>query len=206
MKKNDNLQGAEWNDEDYLLLAETVLRHVRSGGTIIDACKEVEEVTEGRRTRSACKFKWHMKLKDQYKAAYELAKQEGQKKRAISKKRVNQGERYEDIVKNILDVEEEREITPEDILVLVKKYKQQEDDKTNQNTKDEKKLDKVTRENSRVKKELKETKEALVELNKRYNELKDALNVLKKAGVQINMPEPDTVRYVVNKDGTVEKI
>lgn len=213
MEKHNNLQGEVWTDDDDLQLAETVLRRVREGDSVIDACREFEEKTKGRRTSSASKFRWHTRLKDQYSGAYELARKEGKKARDFARRKVNQGERYQDLVENVLDKENNREIVIDDIMVLVKKFKEQEEIKGSDYEKFEKETDKLRREKDKLmielrKKndELKQTKEALVEVDINYRKLLDALKVLKDAGIQINIPEPETFQYIVNKDGTVEKM
>lgn len=213
MEKQNNLQGEIWTDDDDLLLAETVLRRVREGDSVIDACREFEEKTKGRRTSQASKFRWHTRLKDQYAGAYELAKKDGKKARDFARRKVNQGERYADLVENVLDKDSDREIVLDDILVLIKQYKNQEESKGMSNDKFEKETDKLRREKDklnielkRTKEELKQTKEALVEVDTNYRKLIDALKVLKNAGIQINIPEPENFQYIVNKDGTVEKM
>ncbi|MEM5838859.1 MULTISPECIES: hypothetical protein [Bacillus] len=212
-EKHNNLQGEVWTDDDDIQLAETVLRRVRQGDSVIDACREFEEATRGRRTSSASKFRWHTRLKERYAGAYELAKREGKKTRDYKRRKVNQGERYQDLLENVLDKDNEREITVDDILILVKKYKEQSEDKVNEYERYEKETDKLRREIEKLKKELKDErsekkqmKEALIEVNSNYKKLLDALKVLKEAGIQINIPEPESFEYIVNKDGTVEKM
>ena len=213
MTKQNPLQGELWTEDDDIQLAECVLRRVREGDSVVDACREFEEKTNGRRTAQASKFRWHTKLRDRYSAAYELAKQEGQRTRDLKRRKVNQGERYKDIMETVFDSDPNREIIVDDILVLVKKYKEQEEAKGSFQEQYEKETNKLRRENEKVKKqlnntedELEKTKEALVYINNQYNKLLNALKVLKEAGIQINIPEPDDFNYVINKDGTVEKL
>ena len=211
-EKYNNLQGDIWTDDDDLVLAETVLRRVREGDSVIDACREFEEKTKGRRTTNASKFRWHTRLKTQYAGAYEIAKTDGKKAREFARRKVNQGERYQDILENVLEKDNEREIVLDDILVLIKQYKKQEEGKESRD-KFEKETDKLRRELERTKKELKDKtdenkqmKEALVEVDTNYRKLLNALRVFKDAGVQVNIPEPDDFKYIVKKDGTVEKL
>ena len=46
-----------WTDENDLLLAETVLRHVREGSTQLNAFEEVGDKLN--RTSAACGFRWN---------------------------------------------------------------------------------------------------------------------------------------------------
>ena len=81
-----------WTPEDDLLLAETVLRYIREGGTQLAAFEEVANKLN--RTPAACGFRWNAEVRKQYTEAIELAKKqrkehkkspEKQKKHIISK-------------------------------------------------------------------------------------------------------------------------
>ncbi len=71
-----------WSHEDDLLLAETVLRHVRDGSTQLNAFEEVGD--ELNRTSAACGFRWNAEVRKNYVQAMETAKrQRKEKKRAL---------------------------------------------------------------------------------------------------------------------------
>ncbi|MFT8870906.1 MAG: RsfA family transcriptional regulator [Sporolactobacillus sp.] len=70
-----------WSHEDDLLLAETVLRHIREGSTQLDAFEEVGDRLN--RTGAACGFRWNAIVRRKYEQAIVIAKkQRKQKKRA----------------------------------------------------------------------------------------------------------------------------
>jgi prespore-specific regulator len=72
-----------WSHEDDLLLAETVLRHVREGSTQLNAFDEVGDKLN--RTSAACGFRWNAEVRRKYDSAIDLAKrQRKEKKRAIA--------------------------------------------------------------------------------------------------------------------------
>lgn len=74
-----------WTHEDDLLLAETVLRHIREGSTQLNAFEEVGDKLN--RTSAACGFRWNAEVRNRYVHAIELAKrQRKEKKRAEAKK------------------------------------------------------------------------------------------------------------------------
>ncbi|GGH85744.1 prespore-specific regulator [Pullulanibacillus pueri] len=76
-----------WSHEDDLLLAETVLRHVREGSTQLDAFEEVGDKLN--RTGAACGFRWNAIVRKKYEKAVDLAKkQRKQLKRAQQKRPV----------------------------------------------------------------------------------------------------------------------
>lgn len=82
-----------WSHEDDLLLAETVLRHIREGSTQLNAFEEVGDALN--RTSAACGFRWNAVVRDKYDDAIKLAKKHRkQKKRQLaqdSKPQVQKG-------------------------------------------------------------------------------------------------------------------
>ena len=73
-----------WSHEDDLLLAETVLRHVREGSTQLNAFEEVGDKLN--RTSAACGFRWNAEVRKKYENAMDLAKrQRKERKRAMAK-------------------------------------------------------------------------------------------------------------------------
>ncbi len=72
-----------WSHEDDLLLAETVLRHIREGSTQLNAFDEVGDHLN--RTSAACGFRWNAEVRSKYESAIDLAKrQRKEKKRALN--------------------------------------------------------------------------------------------------------------------------
>jgi len=73
-----------WTEEDDLLLAETVLRHVREGSTQLNAFEEVGDKLN--RTSAACGFRWNAVVRHRYENALERAKkQRKQRQRLLGK-------------------------------------------------------------------------------------------------------------------------
>lgn len=66
-------QDAWTNDED-LVLAEVVLRHIREGSTQLAAFEEVGERLS--RTSAACGFRWNASIRKKYDAAIAIAKKQ----------------------------------------------------------------------------------------------------------------------------------
>ncbi|WP_026092557.1 RsfA family transcriptional regulator [Calidifontibacillus oryziterrae] len=74
-----------WSEEDDLLLAETVLRHIREGSTQLNAFEEVGDKLN--RTSAACGFRWNAVVRQDYIKAIDLAKkQRKQRQRALGQK------------------------------------------------------------------------------------------------------------------------
>ncbi|WP_251549049.1 RsfA family transcriptional regulator [Neobacillus muris] len=73
-----------WSQDEDLLLAEVVLRHIREGGTQLQAFEDVGKQLS--RTAAACGFRWNSFVRKQYKSGIELAKKQRKelKKQAVS--------------------------------------------------------------------------------------------------------------------------
>lgn len=78
-----------WSHEDNLLLAETVLRHIRQGSTQLNAFEEVGDRLN--RTSAACGFRWNAEVRQDYEQAVDIAKrQRKQNKREQFRKKSKQ--------------------------------------------------------------------------------------------------------------------
>lgn len=84
-----------WSQDEDLLLAEVVLRHIREGGTQLQAFEEVGKQLS--RTSAACGFRWNSFVRKQYKSGIELAKKQRKelKKQGIP----DESERPEELAK-----------------------------------------------------------------------------------------------------------
>ncbi|ADC50413.1 putative spore coat protein regulator protein RsfA [Alkalihalophilus pseudofirmus OF4] len=72
-----------WSHEDDVLLAETVLKHIREGSTQLQAFEEVGD--ELNRTSAACGFRWNAVVRQRFiKQIAEAKKERKQRKRAMS--------------------------------------------------------------------------------------------------------------------------
>lgn len=63
-----------WSHEDDVLLAETVLRHIREGSTQLWAFDEVGDILN--RTSAACGFRWNAVVRERYVEEIKQAKKE----------------------------------------------------------------------------------------------------------------------------------
>ncbi|WP_257346238.1 RsfA family transcriptional regulator [Pseudalkalibacillus decolorationis] len=78
-----NVRQDAWSEENDLLLAETVLRHVREGSTQLQAFEEVGDKLD--RTSAAVGFRWNAIVRKKYEQALKIARrQRKEKKRAVA--------------------------------------------------------------------------------------------------------------------------
>ncbi|KKK39669.1 hypothetical protein WQ57_02970 [Mesobacillus campisalis] len=73
-----------WTQDEDLILAETVLRHIREGGTQLKAFDEVGKRLS--RTGAACGFRWNSFVRKQYQSGIELAKKQRKELKKQQKK------------------------------------------------------------------------------------------------------------------------
>ncbi|HEX6922381.1 MAG TPA: RsfA family transcriptional regulator [Bacillales bacterium] len=78
-----------WSKENDLLLADTVLRHIREGSTQLRAFEEVGDKLN--RTSAACGFRWNAIVRDQYNQAIEIAKKQRKERKRVQLKQGNTG-------------------------------------------------------------------------------------------------------------------
>ncbi|GAA0442674.1 prespore-specific transcription regulator RsfA [Lentibacillus halophilus] len=120
-----------WSHEDDLLLAETVLRHIREGSTQLNAFEEVGDKLN--RTSAACGFRWNAEVRNTYTDAIELAKrQRKEKKRANA---VNAKQPIVNMPQMTPDENPvEKESTPETVEQMPEMPEMPEKEKTTANT------------------------------------------------------------------------
>jgi prespore-specific regulator len=151
-----------WTDDEDLMLAETVLRHIREGGTQLKAFEEVGKKLS--RTGAACGFRWNSFVRKQYQSGIELAKKQRKELKKQSKK-VEDEPTLEPAVEDAADLNEAEIITIDAVKSylddlyekVVKASSQQENiSKYDQRVKQlEKQVSHLSTENERLKEELK---------------------------------------------------
>lgn len=67
-----------WTKEEDVLLTETVLRHIQTGKTQLEAFKQAAEALS--RTPAACGYRWNATIRQQHLDAIDLARNNRKKK------------------------------------------------------------------------------------------------------------------------------
>ncbi|WP_027726149.1 RsfA family transcriptional regulator [Tuberibacillus calidus] len=120
-----------WSEDEDLLLAETVLRHIREGSTQLMAFEEVGKALS--RTAAACGFRWNSLVRKKYEDAIALAKKERKERQNQKRqeKRKNRQAKLKSAVEKPAESEqpmrEDRQsITIDDIILYLNDLKQSE--------------------------------------------------------------------------------
>ncbi len=190
-----------WSHEDDLLLAETVLRHIREGGTQLIAFDEVGDKLN--RTSAAVGFRWNAIVRNKYEQAIELAKrQRKERKRAQAMKPI----------RTVTNVPTQQQLNkPLDLQDVIDFLKELKNDRTQsiqlrdlkeQLEKDKKQL---VVENEQLKKELKVLEEKYSVVQEDYQSL---IQIMERARKMVVLQESDEqgTAFKMDKNGNLEKV
>jgi prespore-specific regulator len=178
-----------WTEDEDLLLAEVVLRHIRDGGTQLQAFEEVGRKLS--RTAAACGFRWNSFVRKQYISGIELAKkQRKEQKKNASKldakfeKSIEKDHIQEETSVVHLTLEQKEDVTFETVINYIKELyekagkntgKEENIAKYEEKIKElEKKMYYLAAENEKLAKELKAVGEdyrALIEIMERARKM-----------------------------------
>lgn len=146
-----------WTKDEDVLLAETVLRHIRNGRTQLEAFKQAADALS--RTPAACGFRWNATIRKQHLDAVDLAK--NNRKQANKQDLISLDKNDQEMIASTIDVLEK--------LKSVRTYPQ--------NTVDEatlKRMHHLQQENSQLRAEVKKYREAWQEMNELWNWIKNS--------------------------------
>lgn len=153
-----------WTEDEDLMLAETVLRHIREGGTQLKAFEEVGKKLS--RTGAACGFRWNSYVRKQYQSGIELAKRQRKELKKQAKKLENTNE----VPKQVESVEVSKQ--PEKLTFYdVKNYLQALYEKA-ETTRTQKE------EISRYEYRIKELEEKIIHLSNQNKKLKEEITTI----------------------------
>ncbi|WP_066318108.1 RsfA family transcriptional regulator [Bacillus sp. FJAT-29814] len=199
-----------WTQDEDLLLAEVILRHIREGGTQLQAFEEVGKQLS--RTPAACGFRWNSYVRKQYKSGIELAKKQ---RKELKKQPVSFEEAKQPEIDNVItepsqhNPEQETTLTfPEVMKYLEDIYQRAEQHKSieadrNGSLERIKELEKQTyylaAENERLATSLKSVEE----------DYRSLLEIMEKARKMVVLKEEDRqqkVKFQMDKNGNLERV
>lgn len=124
-----------WSEDEDLLLAEVVLRHIRESSTQLAAFEEVGKKLS--RSSAACGFRWNSTIRKKYESAVSLAKKQKGKKAVSQVEKPKKITATEPAVQAIEDVQVIEEPVPSslpelslrDVVTFLTKYEESEQQK-----------------------------------------------------------------------------
>lgn len=115
-----------WSHEDDLLLAETVLRHIREGSTQLNAFDEVGDKLN--RTSAACGFRWNAEVRNKYINAIDLAKRQRKELKRTHAQQTNVKPlpkiEYASNKDHVVQADSQSEMTIDTVIAFLKNLKQ----------------------------------------------------------------------------------
>ncbi|MBU8905525.1 RsfA family transcriptional regulator [Desertibacillus haloalkaliphilus] len=190
-----------WSHEDDLLLAETVLRHIREGSTQLRAFDEVGDETN--RTSAACGFRWNAVVRQQYEEEIKLAKKERkERKRAAS---------YLPYSKPVqtITTEQSRELSLTDVIGYLQ-HLNRDDNQSDKLKKENEKLLKENLElltkNKELESELEKTKKDHKVIEEDYQSLIQIMNRARRMAILQEDEPMSPSTFKMDKNGNLEKV
>ncbi|MEH7502439.1 RsfA family transcriptional regulator [Neobacillus drentensis] len=199
-----------WSQDEDLLLAEVVLRHIREGGTQLQAFEEVGKQLS--RTSAACGFRWNSFVRKQYKSGIELAKKqrkELKKQPVFYEEDSIQEPVNEEVVPSPTVIEQGSTITFEAVIHFLERLQQKaqatssfeaERKRSSEKIKElEKKAYYLAAENERLFKNLKAIEED-------YRSLIEIMERARKMVVLQDEDRQQKVKFQMDKNGNLERV
>ncbi|WP_280769094.1 RsfA family transcriptional regulator [Salipaludibacillus daqingensis] len=162
-----------WNQDEDLLLAETVLRHIREGGTQLAAFEEVAEKLS--RTSAACGFRWNSSVRKKYQSAIHLAKKarkEAKKIQVNKQDKIGNLSNEVNLLKQGSTAESEEHVWFDQMISFLRKQKEKS---LEENQLVDHSLMEVKKENERLREELSSLNEAYQDVREDYQVMIHAL-------------------------------
>lgn len=220
-----------WSEENDLLLAETVLRHVREGSTQLNAFEEVGDQLN--RTSAACGFRWNAVVRHQYEKALSLAKkQRKQRNRLLGKEQSGKKKLlYQPPAPSIEEVEAMSLPLPADMEIAAEPLHQpapviggemsmekvisflqtlssstyQSDRLKQENARLKQEVEQLTKEKAELEETIDELEQNSVTMQEDYETLIKIMNRARKL-VLFDEEEPSSTAFKMDRNGNLEKM
>ena len=191
-----------WTQDEDLILAELVLRHIREGSTQLIAFEEVGKRLS--RTPAACGFRWNSYVRKQYNSGIELAK----KQRKESKMSHLKGKSISNVVEEVQQeiLEKSQSISLKDVISFLVAL---ENDMSSKGIEDERvKQDilSLQEQNEILKKEVEEFESKLVIIEEDYRALIEIMDKARKMVISEESKKNPKVKFQMDKNGNLERV
>jgi prespore-specific regulator len=198
-----------WNQDEDLLLAEVVLRHIREGSTQLHAFEEVGKQLS--RTSAACGFRWNSYVRKQYKSGIEIAK----KQRKELKKQITNLEASPEKVDSLPDQSKiekkkvELDISFQQVMDFLTDLNDQAEDFKFEKQEKKKQLDNISDLEKRIYYLAAENEKLSLELKTIENDYRSLIEIMERARKMVVLQEEERqpkVKFQMDKNGNLERI
>jgi len=188
-----------WTQDEDLILAEIVLRHIREGSTQLIAFEEVGKRLI--RTPAACGFRWNSYVRKQYHSGIELAKKQRKERKKLSFK-----SEQPELVENVeMDVAETADLTISKVIAFLEQLKAQGSDISDEHEKAQKLLRQAEEENIALREEMQELQAKLTSIEDDYRALIEVMDKARKM-VILEDGNKSKVKFQMDKNGNLERV
>jgi len=197
-----------WTQDEDLLLAEVVLRHIREGGTQLQAFEEVGKRLT--RTSAACGFRWNSFVRKQYKSGIELAKK--QRKELKKQTAANSGEHLKESVEPNVDPvqrKDEQGLTLSDVIRFLEELQKKTEVTINYEEEKKKYLEQIEeleKKNAALAVENEILSKNLKVMEEDYRSLLEIMERARKMVVLQDEDKQQKVTFQMDKNGNLERV
>lgn len=192
-----------WSHEDDLLLAETVLRHIREGGTQLNAFEEVGDKLN--RTSAAVGFRWNAIVRNKYDQAIQLAK-----KQRKERKRTQAMTTVMPSSEKVTEVNQGKpiDIDIQDVIQFLKQLK----NNTVQSHQLKSQTEKLQKENEQLRLENERLKQAVMSTEQKYSSVQEDyqsfIEIMERARKMVVLQDSEEANtaFKMDKNGNLEKL
>lgn len=187
-----------WTQDEDLILAELVLRHIREGSTQLNAFEEVGKRLS--RTTAACGFRWNSYVRKQYTSAIELAKKQRKegKKQRLKKEPLSSA--FEESVEAA--TVKLAELQLEDVIAFLVSLKDKE---ANAYALEKQVVDLIS-ENEELRQEVSQLEDKLLMMEEDYLALIEIMNKARKMVIHEENKKNSKVKFQMDKNGNLERM
>lgn len=193
-----------WSQDEDVLLAEVVLRHIREGSTQLKAFEEVGKTLT--RTGAACGFRWNSFVRQQYKSGIELAKKQ---RKAAKTGQVQSSVPESDMESQPAEKAREPQraaITLEEVIVFLSAIKEDSLLGHEQTARLKAEVQTLKQKNKELEDTNRRLYDQLAGLEEDYRILLSIMERARKLVVQEEDAAKDTVRFQMEKNGNLERV
>ena len=190
-----------WTQDEDLILAEIVLRHIREGSTQLIAFEEVGKKLV--RTPAACGFRWNSFVRKQYQSGIELAKKQRKERKKLNYTRDELTEELSSDLKN--DSVVTAEMTLSKVIVYLEQLNDAGLNASTENEQVQHLLRQAEEENLVLREELSELQAKLSSIEDDYRAL---IEVMDKARRMVILEDgnENKVKFQTGKNGNLERV
>lgn len=197
-----------WSHEDDVLLADTVLNHIREGSTQLRAFDEVGD--ELNRTSAACGFRWNAVVRNRYiNQIAEAKKERKQRKRAASHSFYPQVKPTWSQPLNLESISVENEMTIDSVIAFLKTLNHSnKQSSTLQQTNEAlmRENEQLQSRNLELERELKKIKQDSSIIEEDYQSLITIMNRARRMAILEEEDPLSNVAFKMDKNGNLERL